>query len=101
MNGSGGAAGDLPAPGEVFTVSRASPVPLHVQIRNILLSQIEDGRLKPGAQIPRERELGERFCVSLAPVRQALLDLAKEGYLHRVQGRATLVRGSNVEQTIA
>jgi len=101
MDGSGGATADHLAVREVFTVNRASPIPLHVQIRNILLAQIEDGRLAPGAQIPRERELGERFGVSLAPVRQALLDLAKEGYLQRVQGRGTFVRRTKVEQKIA
>jgi GntR family transcriptional regulator len=98
---SGGADADRSAEREIFTVSRASPVPLHVQIRNVLLEQIETGRLKPGEQIPRERELGERFGVSLAPVRQALLDLAKEGYLQRVQGRGTFVREAKVEQKIA
>jgi GntR family transcriptional regulator len=101
MDGSGGAATDHLAAREVFSVSRASPIPLHVQIRNVLLTQIEDGSLPPGAQIPRERELGERFGVSLAPVRQALLDLAKEGYLQRVQGRGTFVRRTKVEQKIA
>jgi GntR family transcriptional regulator len=101
MDGPGGATADRLAAREDYTISRASPVPLHVQIRNILLTQIEEGRLEPGAQIPRERELGERFGVSLAPVRQALLDLAKEGYLHRVQGRGTFVRQTKVEQKIA
>lgn len=101
MDGAGGATADHLATREAFTVSRASPIPLHVQIRNILLAQIEDGRFEPGAQIPRERELGERFGVSLAPVRQALLDLAKEGYLQRVQGRGTFVRRTKVEQKIA
>lgn len=99
--GTGDAATDCPAEPEVFTISRGSPVPLHVQIRNVLLDQIQNGRLKPGEQIPRERELGERFGVSLAPVRQALLDLAKDGYLQRVQGRGTFVRESKVEQKIA
>jgi len=98
---SGAATSDHHAEREVFTVSRASPVPLHIQIRNILLDQIQTGRLKPGEQIPRERELGERFGVSLAPVRQALLDLAKEGYLQRLQGRGTFVREAKVEQKIA
>ena len=101
MDGAAGATKDYLAAREVLTVSRASPVPLYVQIRNILLNQIADGRLKPGAQIPRERELGQAFGVSLAPVRQALLDLAKEGYLERVQGRGTFVRGAKVEQKIA
>ena len=98
---SGKIAKDHPTAWPAVTVSRASPVPLHVQIRNILLDQIAAGRLGPGAQIPRERELGEAFGVSLAPVRQALLDLAKEGYLERVQGRGTFVRGAKVEQKIA
>src|SRR5258708_40091945 len=101
MDGSGGATTDHLAMREAFAVSRASPIPLHVQIRNVLLARIQDGRLKPGAQRPRERELGERFGVSLAPVRQALLDLAKEGYLQRVQGRGTFVRRTKVEQKIA
>ena len=101
MDGPVGATTDRLATRESYTISRASPVPLHIQIRNVLLRQIEDGRLEPGAQIPRERELGERFGVSLAPVRQALLDLAKEGYLHRVQGRGTFVRQTKVEQKIA
>src|SRR5215472_399963 len=101
MLGWGGTTKDYLATRDAFTVSRTSPIPLHVQIRNILLHQIEDGSLEPGSQIPRERELGERFGVSLAPVRQALLDLAKEGYLQRVQGRGTFVRGAKVEQKIA
>src|SRR5215472_16198948 len=101
MLGWGGTTKDYLATRDAFTVSRTSPIPLHVQIRNILLHQIEDGSLEPGSQIPRERELGERFGVSLAPVRQALLDLAKEGYLQRVQGRGTFVRAPKVEQKIA
>src|SRR5215470_14435293 len=101
MHGRGESTKNPPTPRDTFTVNRASPVPLHVQIRNILLSQIQNGSLEPGTQIPRERELGHRFGVSLAPVRQALLDLAKDGYLWRVQGRGTFVRAPKVEQKIA
>jgi GntR family transcriptional regulator len=101
MDDAGGAATNNLATREEFVVSRASPIPLYVQIRNILLAQIRDGRLEPGARIPRERELGERFGVSLAPVRQALVDLAREGYLKRVQGRGTFVRRTKVEHKIA
>lgn len=65
------------------TASGTSPIPLHVQIRNILLAQIQDGRLEPGAQIHRERELGERFGVSLAPVRQRAQRIRQDQVLTR------------------
>src|SRR5712691_3567866 len=82
-------------------LSRTSPLPLHLQFRQHLLELIESGELQPGEQLPRERELAARYGVSLAPIRQALLDLAKEGYLDRVQGRGTFVRERTVEEKIA
>jgi GntR family transcriptional regulator len=83
------------------TVHRDSPVPLHVQIRAHILDLIEDGELAPGHQVPTERELADRFGVSLAPVRQAVLDLAKEGYLVRARGKGTFVREQPVLEDIA
>jgi DNA-binding GntR family transcriptional regulator len=83
------------------TVHRGSPVPLHVQIRAHILELIEDGELAPGHQVPTERELADRFGVSLAPVRQAILDLAKEGYLVRARGKGTFVREQPVLEDIA
>ena len=82
-------------------ISRDSAVPLHAQFRLYLIDLIERGELAPGAQVPRERELAERFDVSLAPVRQAILDLAKEGYVYRVRGKGTFVRAAKVEEKIA
>jgi GntR family transcriptional regulator len=86
-----------PAP----VISRDSAVPLHAQFRQYLIELIERGELAPGAQVPRERELAEGFNVSLAPVRQAILDLAKEGYVYRVRGKGTFVRAAKVEERIA
>jgi len=79
-------------PGAALALVRDSPVPLHYQLRNLLLTQIEEGRFRSGEAIPTERELAERFGVSLAPVRQALLDLVNEGVLYRVRGRGTFLR---------
>lgn len=100
MASQGAARGSAAVPG-ADSVNRALPLPLHAQIRNALLEQIEQGHLKPGQQVSRERDLAERFGVSLAPVRQALLALAKEGYLQRIQGRGTFVREPRVEQKIS
>jgi GntR family transcriptional regulator len=82
-------------------ITRASEVPLHVQLREHLLDLIERGELAPGQKLVRERELAAQHGVSLAPVRQAILDLVKDGYLDRVQGRGTFVRERKVEEPIS
>ena len=82
-------------------INRDSPVPLHHQVRNYLLSSIERGELLPGQQLLQEKEYASRFGISLAPVRQAILDLVKEGYLYRVPGKGTFVREQKVEEKIS
>lgn len=85
-----------------IAISRDSPVPLHAQFREHLLGQIERGELRPGEQLVREHDLAAAWGVSLAPVRQAMLDLVNEGYLVRVRGRGTFVSGApRVESRIA
>ena len=79
-------------------INRDSPVPLHHQVRNYLLGSIERGELLPGQQLLQEKEYASRFGISLAPVRQAILDLVKEGYLYRVPGKGTFVREQKVEE---
>ncbi len=82
-------------------LNRDSPVPLHHQVRNYLLGSIERGELLPGQQLLQEKEYASRFGISLAPVRQAILDLVKEGYLYRVPGKGTFVREQKVEEKIS
>jgi GntR family transcriptional regulator len=77
--------------GRAPALSRESPVPLHSQLRHLLVAMIEDGHLQPGQPFPTERELAARFDVSLAPVRQAILDLVGEGVLYRVRGKGTFL----------
>jgi GntR family transcriptional regulator len=87
--------------GEARPLNRESPIPLHHQVRNYLLGCIERGELLPGHTLLQEREYAARFGISLAPVRQAILDLVKEGYLYRVPGRGTFVREQKVEEKIS
>src|SRR5258708_24660035 len=84
-----------------LAVSGGSPVPLHHQLRQMLQDQIERGSVRPGQQIPHEREYAEYLGISLAPVRQALLDLVRQGYLLRVRGKGTFVRDDKVIEKIS
>src|SRR5690348_10785292 len=86
---------------EAIPINRESPVPLHHQVRNYLLGCIERGELLPGQKLLQEREYAARFGISLAPVRQAILDLVKENYLYRVPGRGTFVCEQKVEEKIS
>ena len=83
-----------------LAISRSSAVPLHTQIRRTLQDDIESGRLPPGARLLTEEEYARSFGVSIAPVRQALLDLAAAGLVTRQKGRGTFVRERRVEEEI-
>lgn len=70
-------------------IDQQSGVPLYRQIKNILREEIITGKADPAEAIT-EALLLKRFGVSRAPIRQALGELADEGYVYRKQeiGRA-------------
>jgi GntR family transcriptional regulator len=70
-------------------IDRSSTVPLYKQIKEILISEIQAVVGETGRPISTEYELVDRFQVSRAPVRQALKELADEGYVYRERARGT------------
>ncbi len=76
----------------------ADGVPLHLQIAERLLSEIESGDLKPGERLPPERTLSETLGVNRMTLRQALSKLETEGYLDRRQGAGTFVAQPKIER---
>src|SRR6478736_6378845 len=85
---------------ESFAFANAS-MPLHARISQLLVDLIESGELAPGEQLPPERDLAEMLGVSLAPVRQAILDVVNKGLLVRGRGRGTFVRGHGLDEKIS
>jgi GntR family transcriptional regulator len=82
-------------------VRRSSSLPLHEQIRAAIVTEIDEGRLQPGDQLPTEHDLAKRMGVSVAPVRQALLSLAGAGTVTRIKGRGTFVRSPAIQSEIS
>ncbi len=64
---------------------------LHRQLFMVLNEQITRGLYLPGALLPSEDELGQRFNVSRITVRRALMDLENKGLVEKRQGRGTFV----------
>jgi GntR family transcriptional regulator len=89
------------ASGTALGLLRDSPVPLHYQLRHLLVAMIEQGEFRAGDALPPERDLAAQFGVSLAPVRQAILDLVKEGVLYRVRGKGTFLREPSLVEHVS
>lgn len=62
------------------------------QIRNYILSQLEDGVLKSGDKLPGARELVTALKSSLVTVQSVIETLVSEGILETVPRRGTFVR---------
>lgn len=75
-------------------------LPLYLQLKNILSTQIKNGTLQPGEKLPSERELCDQYNVSRITVRQALGALDNEGYILRSHGKGTFVAYDKVEQEL-
>jgi GntR family transcriptional regulator len=70
------------------------PLPIHIQISELLLREISAGRLADGARLPPERDMAAQFGVAVGTLRRALLDLTERGVLDRIQGSGNYVRAS-------
>ena len=75
-------------------VDRKNQEKLYIQVMRLVVDEIGRGTWGIGDRIPSEDELAARFGVSKITIRQALSNLAADGYLMKVQGRGTFVAGN-------
>lgn len=66
-------------------------LPLYKSIKLELTRAISGGNIQGGAALPTEKELSERYGVSVGTVRRAMADLVAEKVLVRQQGRGTFL----------
>jgi GntR family transcriptional regulator len=86
-------------PERPLQVDRASPLPLHVQVKQALMDRIARRMWEPGDLVPGDLVLCEQFGVSRTVVRQALSELAHEGWVVRERGRGTFVAPPKLTET--
>jgi GntR family transcriptional regulator len=80
-----------PPPAEGAAATAPAFSPLYQQVKGLLTRSLSLGEWMPGAALPSETELAQRFQVSQGTVRKALDALAADGLLVRRQGKGTFV----------
>ncbi|QHT59503.1 GntR family transcriptional regulator [Paenibacillus lycopersici] len=65
--------------------------PLYLQVKNIVKDRILHGVYPLGGHIPPEPQLEQEFNVSKMTVRNAIRELAEEGYVEKKSGVGTIV----------
>ena len=79
-----------------MTLDKQSLMPLHLQLRNLLKSEIDEAKYVD--KIPTEFELMDKFGVSRSTVRQAIKTLVDDGMLEKKQGLGTFIAVRPIEE---
>jgi GntR family transcriptional regulator of arabinose operon len=69
--------------------------PKYQNLKEYIVSVIEDGSMKQNEKMYSENELAEKFAISRHTVRKAIGDLVNDGWLYRVQGKGTFVNNTS------
>jgi GntR family transcriptional regulator len=77
-----------------------SPLPLHAQVEQALLSSLSDGVLAPGSRLPAEDHLVERFAVSRTTIRTAIQSLVARGLVEIRRGKGTFATQPTITQEL-
>lgn len=79
---------------------QAVRVPKYYIVKKSIIDKIDNEEFQVSEMIPSERELMEMFSVSRITVRKAVEELEQEGYLYKVQGKGTYVKGDQNSQDL-
>jgi GntR family transcriptional regulator len=77
--------------GMLIMLDRQGPKPLHAQLEDIIIQNIENEYWKPNSAIPSENEFSKMYGLSRMTVRSVITRLVHSGLLYRVQGKGTYV----------
>jgi GntR family transcriptional regulator len=78
----------------------AQDSPLYSRVETVLASEIAEGDMKAGDQLPTEDSLIERFEVSRITVRRAIQNLVGRGLVEIRRGKGTFVASPKITQEL-
>lgn len=74
--------------------------PKYFTVKNSILKMLDSGELEANAPLPSERELMLSHDVSRITIRKAIEELEQEGYVYKIQGKGTFVKGDQKRQNL-
>lgn len=80
-------------------IDKTSRIPLYCQLMEVIITDIEKNLVRD-AQLPSEREFCEKYNLSRSTVRQAFLELEREGYIYKIHGKGTFVSPKKFNQEL-
>jgi GntR family transcriptional repressor for pyruvate dehydrogenase complex len=86
-----------PPPPDRFVYKTVRASRLYEQIVQQIEDSILKGALKPGDQLPAERELAQNFGVSRTAVREAVKALREKGLVEAFSGRGTFITNGTTQ----
>ncbi|WP_053956621.1 GntR family transcriptional regulator [Inediibacterium massiliense] len=75
-----------------------SMLPKYYLIKESIINKINKEEIYVNELLPSERELMEEYKVSRITVRRAIEELEKEGYIYKIQGKGSFVKGDHLKQ---
>ena len=73
-------------------MSDTHSLPLYIQISEMLIREIQSGRLSDGARLPPEREMAADLKISVGTLRKALAVLTEKHLIERRHGSGNYIR---------
>jgi GntR family transcriptional regulator len=80
--------------------NHAQPLPVYLQIAELLVRQIKAGYWHRGERLPTEAALAQTLSVAVGTLRKSLALLESQGVLERIQGSGTYVKSVQGSQQI-
>ncbi|MCG6902600.1 MAG: GntR family transcriptional regulator [Rhodobacter sp.] len=75
-------------------MSATQSLPVYIQISEMLIRDVQAGRLMDGARLPPERDMAAELGISVGTLRKALAVLTDKGLLDRRQGSGNYIRAA-------
>lgn len=76
-------------------ISTDNRLPLYYQLYDIITEKIHSGIYNENDKLPSERELCEKYDISRATVRRAMVELEKNDYIYKKQGKGVFISSAN------
>lgn len=70
----------------------AGALPKYIQLSELIIREMDAGRLLDGERLPPERDMARAYGTSIGTLRKALADLETKGLLRRLQGSGNYIQ---------